>query len=240
MKKIYLNILLLMAVASTATISSCNYMNCLKGSGHMLSENRKVKDFTRISIDGDFKIILKQDSSLNLTINADDNLLKNIETEVDASKLHIYARKHMCGNGDLTITIGVRNLEELKAQGAIEVTADGKLNVKDIKFNLSGASKITLDLNAANVTTSGSGATEMNLKGQATSHKVDFSGVGKLYALDFVVGSYEIHSSGASENNINVLQSLRVSSSGAATVKYKGNPSITQDKSGALSIEKVN
>lgn len=237
MKKIHLNIMLLIAVAATAVLSSCDFVNCLKGSGHMVTENRKVSDFSRISVEGDFKIILKQDSSLNVTVNADDNLLKYIKTEVNGDKLRIHSKKHICNHGDLSITIGVRNLEELRSSGAIEVTADGQLNVKDIKFDLSGASKVTLDLNAANVTTSGSGATEINLKGQATSHTVDFSGVGKLYALDFVVSNYEIQSSGASESHVNALQTLKVSSSGAASVKYKGHPSITSDKSGALSVE---
>jgi len=241
MKKIYLNILLLMAGAATAALSSCNYAHCLKGSGHMVTENRKMSDFTKISIEGDFKIILKQDSSLNVTVTADDNLIKDIETEVSAGKLRIHARKHICGNRDLSITIGVHNLEGLKSSGAIDVSSDGKLTVKDINFDLSGANKLNLDLTAANVITTGSGATEINLKGQATSDKVDLNGVGKLYALDFVVSSYEIQTSGASECHINVLQSLKVSTSGAATVKYKGNPpNITNEKSGALTLEKEN
>lgn len=239
MKSIRLILLLLTGSATTLAISSCNYLHCLHGSGNVITENRKVKEFNRVSIDGDFKVILKQDSSLNLSVTGDDNLLKDIETEVDADKLHIHTRRQICGNSDLAITIGVHNLEELKSSGAVDISTDGTLNVKDISFNLSGASKLTLDLNADNVTTSGSGATEMNLKGQATSHTVDFSGVGKLYALDFVVGDYTIESSGTSENHVNALKTLKISTSGAASVKYKGNPAITSDKSGALSVEKA-
>ena len=92
----------------------------------------------------------------------------------------------------------------------------------------------------ANVTTSGSGATEVNLKGQATSSNIDISGVGHVYALDFVVGSCNIETSGAGHCEVNVLNNLHISSSGASEVKYRGHPSITNDKTGASSVEPVN
>jgi len=98
-----------------------------------------------------------------------------------------------------------------------------------------------MDLNAANVSTSGSGVTELNLKGQATSHDIDLSGSGHVYALDFVVGACDIQTSGVGHSEVNVLNKLSVHSSGASEVKYRGNPSsVTNDKSGASSIEKVN
>lgn len=229
----------MIAFVAMAALSACDMVHCLHGSGNKVTENRKVSDFTRIKVDGDFKVILKQDSSLNLTVSADDNIMKAIETNATGGRLHIHTKHHICSGGEITVTIGVRNLEELKASGAIEVSSDGNIKVKDINFDLAGASKLTLDLNAANVTTSGSGATEINLKGQATSNNISTSGVGKLNALDFVVSSCDIQSSGASESKVNVLQTLRISSSGAASVKYKGHPAITQDKSGALSVEPV-
>jgi len=240
MKRSFYNIILLVAgFAVAASISSCMF-NCVHGSGHQISETRKVSDFTRLDISGGYKINLKQDSSLTLNITADDNLLKYIKTKVDGNTLHIYSRKNMCNSGQMTINIGIRTLEKLKSSGAIEVTGDGKIVTKDLTFDMSGASKVTLDLDAANVTTDGSGATEIFLTGRANAHHVDMSGVGKVHALDFVVGDYYIETSGASECQINATHSLEVHSSGASEIKYRGNPpSVTNDKSGASSLEKV-
>ena len=105
------------------------------------------------------------------------------------------------------------------------MVTEGKINTKDLRFNLNGASKVDMDLNADNVVTEGNGSTEMNLSGQATSHKIEFAGSGKINALDFVVGSYDIETTGASDCNINVLKDLNVNTTGAADVKYRGNPS---------------
>jgi predicted small secreted protein len=239
MKRIQIIALVLLAGIMLFGLSSCMF-NCVHGSGRQQSEDRKVSDFSRISISGGFKVVLKQDSSMSLKITADDNLLRYIKTEVNGERLHIYTKKNLCNTGQLTINIGVRKLEEVKASGAVDLESDGKITTQDLRFKLSGATKITMDLNAANVTTSGSGATELNLKGQATSHDIDLSGSGKVYALDFVVGSCNISTSGVGHSEVNVLNSLSVHSSGASEVKYRGNPNVTNDKSGASSIEKVN
>jgi hypothetical protein len=240
MKKIHLTILVLLASVLLSVLSSCRF-SCLRGSGKQTSETRKVSDFTSIDISGGYRIVLKQDSSLSLKITADDNLLKYIKTDVSGDRLLIYTRRNICNTGEMTINIGIRNLDEVKASGGVEVESDGKITTHDLHFKLSGATKVTMDLTAANVTTRGSGATELNLKGQATSHDINLSGSGTVNALDFVVGSCNIQTSGIGHSEVNVLNSLSVHSSGASEVKYRGNPSnVTNDKSGASSIEKIN
>jgi len=241
MKRSVLSIMLFIAgIAVVTSVSSC-MLNCVHGSGHPSTETRAVtEEFTKLDVSGAFKVILKQDSSKNISITADDNLLQYVKTKVEDGTLRVFTHKNLCNASQMTITIGVRNLEAIKASGATELSADGKLVTKDLAFHLSGATKIDLDLDAANVTTEGSGITEMQLTGQASSHHIDISGVAKIHAFDFVVGDYNVSTSGASHCELNVLHSLHVSSSGASEIKYKGNPTdVDNDKSGASSVEKV-
>ncbi|HEY2580262.1 MAG TPA: head GIN domain-containing protein [Mucilaginibacter sp.] len=239
MKNIQLAIFVLVAGIMPGVLSSCRF-SCVHGSGKEASETRNVGHFSRIEISGGYRIVLKQDSSFSLKITADDNLLKYIKTDIDGSGLRIHSNRNMCNSGQITVNIGVANLDEIKASGGVEVESDGKINTKDIAFKLSGATKITMDLNAANVTTRGSGSTELNLKGQATSHDIELSGAGTVKALDFVVSKCNIETSGVGHCEVNVLNTLNVHSTGASEVKYRGNPSnITNNKLGASSLEKV-
>jgi len=239
MKTLNLKIILSGLVALSA-LSSCMLGNCIKGSGTEAKEDRKVATFTKIDVSGGYNIMLKQDSSLTLHITADDNLLKLIETDIEGDKLVIHSQKNICAHHPVTIVIGVKNLEEVKGSGGIEVTSDGKLNVKDLDLNFSGAGKVNLDLNADHLNTKGSGATELNLKGQATSHTVSLTGSGKISALDFVVGTYDIETTGASDSKINVLNELDVHTTGASELEYKGNPAhVNTSKTGAASIKKI-
>jgi hypothetical protein len=199
-----------------------------------------MTDFTKVDISGGYKVTLKQDSTQSIAITTDDNLFKYIETTVVGGTLKVHSRRNVCSSGETTIIIGVKNLDEIDASGAVEVRSAGRINTKDLNIGLSGSTKIDLDLNAANVHTGGSGSTEIYLKGQAASHDVDLSGSGKVEALDFVVGKYKISTSGASECKINVLNELDVHTSGASDISYRGNPAkVNNDQSGASSIKKL-
>lgn len=232
-------ILSIIALSSVSIFSSCKF-GCKKGSGHATTEHRVVSEFSRLDIDGAFTVTLKQDSSSAVTLTGDDNLLKYITTDVSGGKLRIHSKSSLCSKTPMTVVIGVRSLDDVKIAGAIELSAEGKLNVKDFNLDLAGANKITLDINAANMQTTAAGASELNLKGQASAYKVKLSGRGELHAFDLVVGSYRLETAGSSDAEINVLKDLSISSAGASDVKYKGNPtSIHNDKAGAGTLEKV-
>jgi hypothetical protein len=239
MKKIQLNIFLVGVAFFLSTLSSCQF-NCVRGSGHKASETRKVGDFNKINISGDCKINLVQDSSLTLNVTADDNLLKYIKTTVRDNTLRIKTKKNICTSVPISINIGIHKLQELTASGAVEITCTGVITTGDMELGSSGNSKITLAINAANLTTEDSGNMELNLTGQASSHHINISGEGKVEAFGFIVGDYDIETSGDITCEINVLNSLNINSSGSSSVKYKGNPSnISNSKSGSSSLQKA-
>lgn len=240
MKTLNFKILLLVAATSITLFSSCRRFRCVKGNGNVRTETRKMAGFTKVDISGGYKVTLKQDSSESISITTDDNLFKYIETTINGGTLRIHSRRNVCSSGETTIIIGVKNLDKISASGAVEVRSVGRLTVQDLNFDLSGSTKIDMELYAGRVRTNASGSTEVYLKGQAASHEIDLSGSGKVEALDFVVGKYKIGTSGASECKINVLNELDVHTSGASDIQYRGNPTkVNNDQSGASSIKKI-
>lgn len=226
-------------ILSAVVLSSC-HIGCIEGTGKKVTENRKLGNFKQIDISGEFDINLKQDSSMALSVSADDNIIKYIRTEVSGDKLRVYSRKNICSNQPVTINIGVKSLEEINSAGVTKIASVGRINAGDLKMKFAGVTKVTMDLSAADVETLGSGSTELNLNGQAASHKVNISGVGELHALDFVVGNYDIKISGSGDSQINVLKSLKTHISGYSSIQYRGNPSeIDTHKSGASQIKKI-
>jgi hypothetical protein len=241
MKAKYLKLLPVLALAALLFTTSCRF-NAVRGSGNMITETRNVGSFDRIEINNSYKVIIKQDTagSSKLTINADDNLLKYIKTDVSGGKLHIFNKKNIHSREGLTITVTVKDIKEISASGTENVESDGKLTVKNLKFDISGITKLNMQLDAAEITTDISGMAKMTLTGQASVHRVQMSGMCKLDAFDLVVGDYDIESSGIGKCDINVLNRLDVHTSGASTINYKGNPkTINNNKSGAGSLKKV-
>jgi len=240
MKKLLLITFILASAASLSLLSSCRF-GCVKGSGNQTMHNEKVAKFDRIKISGPFHVKLKQDSSMSVSITADDNFFKYIRMDSDGGELTIKTRKSFCGSGEVVVNIGVGMLNRIEGDGAVTYNSDGKLNTGDLKFELNGKTDVNMDLNAANVITEGNGLCDITLRGQATSHKVGFNGSGSLHAFDFVVSKYKISANGKLDGEINVLNDLDVSSTGSANVQYKGNPSnVNTSKMGAATVTKVN
>ncbi len=240
MKTFYKSICIISISIFVITAQGCK-TGCIQGSGKEATDKRTVAEFTKLDIAGSFNVTLVQDSSNSVTINADDNVIGIIKTDMSGDKLKISTdNKSICSSKEITITIGVRNLKAISASGAVQITSNGRLNLGDLDLNLSGATKINLDIAASNVETNGSGVSDVTLKGQASSHTIEMSGSGNVHAFDFVVGNYSIESSGQSDCEINVLGELSIHSSGASDIKYKGNPTkINKSKTGALSLTKV-
>jgi hypothetical protein len=240
MKKLSVILFAAIGTLSLITLSSCMF-NCKRGSGKLITENREVSGFSRLDISGSYKVVIKQDSTESLTITADDNLMKYVKTDVIGDRLKIYSSRNLCTSGQYTVYVTIKDLSYIKTSGATNVSSDGKLTVKDIELNTSGATKITLNLNADDVNTRASGLTELVLEGQAKSHTLKTSGSGTLNAFNFVVNSYRIESSGLSHCKINVLNNLSINSSGASDIQYRGNPAnIENNRSGIASLKQVN
>ncbi|MEO8795707.1 MAG: head GIN domain-containing protein, partial [Daejeonella sp.] len=195
MKKKYTGFSILLV--SLLILSSCNRMKCIEGNGNQISQNRDVNQFTFIEASGSVDLVLTQSPQHSLRIVADENIQDRIQASVDGDKLEIDLKGNLCNSGPITAYISSPDFTGVNLSGACSVKNEGTLNVKDFKIDLSGSSKIDLNLNAANVLTKSSGSSEIHLKGQAGNHDVDMSGASTVDAFDFVVGNYKIATSGA-------------------------------------------
>ncbi|MGI4751838.1 MAG: head GIN domain-containing protein [Janthinobacterium lividum] len=232
-------ILLLSALFLVSSIVVSCKSSCEKGSGKVASEDRKLDAFTKITTSGNFKIVLKQGPAA-VKVTADDNLLKIVETEVSGNELKVSAKNDVCDDKMMELDITNPDFQAVKSSGKLDLSSDGKLNIKDFDMELAGIAKINLDMTAANVKTLANGSAEINLKGQATANNVTLNGSSNLNALDFVVASYHIETRGDAHCKVNVLSELNVNVSGAGDVQYKGNPAkINNENSGATSIKKI-
>ncbi len=230
----------LLFLTTIFAISACN-SNCIKGSGTSKTEDRSISDFSKIEFGGNIKLTVYQDGNTSMNITADDNILKEIKTNVDGDVLKIEMKGSYCDLQPIEIVVHTKKLEGIDASGSAEIISATSINSDNFDLELSGNSKINLDLITGRLNTKTSGSAEINLKGQAREHNLDMSGSTQLFAFDLVVGDYNIESSGSSNCKINVLNTLNVKSSGASDIQYKGNPkSVNNDKSGSSDLVHIN
>lgn len=221
--------------------SGCS-SECIEDSGIHIAKGLTVKPFDKIDVRGAMKLILIQDSTYALKIEADSNVIEHIEAEVSGSELKLTMKKgSYCGSDSIVVYAGIGELKQLTAAGAVHVRSEGAIYGKDISMVFSGSTEATLDLRVASLTTGIDGVGKLKLSGQAGSHKLSTQGSAEIDAFNFVSGAYDIHIVGTGKANINVLNDLKVETEGSSEVYYKGNPkNVDEKKTGATKLEKVN
>ena len=220
--------------------SGCTFaFNGVKGDGNVVKQERTIGSFNEIEVGGAFRVFLSQGNEEKLIVEADENLLDIITTEVRGNTLEISTNKDIRNYDALNIYLTFKEIEELDISGACKLSADNKLRFDDLDLECSGASNVELKFSANNLDMDFSGASDVELYGSADKVELEVSGASNLDAFEFETNYFDIDVSGASHAKIFVKEELSAEVSGAASLKYKGSPVITNhDVSGAGSMKK--
>ena len=189
-----------------------------KGSGNVRTENREVSEFKAVDVSGAFEVEIIVQKDFSVEVEADDNLLQYIKTEVNGETLKINSEKSFKTGNPLKVRITAPDIDNL---------------------DLSGASKVSLvNLNNDSLDLDSSGASKIRIEGTTKTFTVDMSGASKLDAENLKAENVSVDSSGASSASVFVTNELKANLSGATNVVYAGSPKSVEKKiSGASSVK---
>lgn len=191
--------------------------NKIKGSGNVVTETREVRDFKGVDVSGVFQVEIVAQKDFSVEVEADDNLIPLVRTEVRGGVLHIETERRISTNNGLKVRIAAPDISDIDASGAAKV-------------NLSSAKSDELSLHT-------SGASKINVSGEAAKFFVKVSGASNIDAANLSTVDADIDASGASKVSIFATGDLRMDASGASKILYSGNPkNVDKSSSGASSV----
>lgn len=232
------NFTLIFAGALLFIFSGCGKKPTM-GNGKVVFQNRDLKGYNSISISGAYDIYLKKGETESFVVEADENLLKVIKTEISGTTLQVYNSENIIRSKDLKLIITNPQLSSMDFSGAIELTTDTGLVFKDLHINISGIGRIDMNLKADNLTASTSGGADITFRGKAQKFNGIITGTGNIDAENLEALESSIEISGLGKAKLNVSKKLDVNISGFGKVDYKGNPTINQVISGAGKVNKI-
>ena len=80
---------MILAVALTALLLSGCTLAGVRGSGDLVTESRQVSDFDRVALSGSGQVVITQGAEEGLSVEADDNLMQYVRTEVSGRTLEL-------------------------------------------------------------------------------------------------------------------------------------------------------
>jgi hypothetical protein len=220
-------------------LSGCGF-TVVKGSGNVVSEIRQVSNFDAIAFSGSGDVVVTQGDEEGLKIEAEDNLMPYIRTEVRGKTLHL----EIDPPGLTVFRTGkpVRFFVSLKQVNALTLSGSGtiyssNLTAKSLDITNSGSGETRIDNLTAdrlNIDVSGSG--RCILKGQSPVQKIVISGSGDCNTLALKSKEVVINVSGSGKASVMATDKLDITISGSGDVFYTGTPHVSQTITGSGKI----
>lgn len=208
-----------LAFSTNCSFSKFSSFSGVQGSGTSKTETRNVSGFTKIEVGGAVNIVVSAQSDFSVTVQADDNLLANIKTEISGDTLKIYSEDSISPKTPINVKISMPALESVDISGA--------------------SSGVIADVKADSLELKASGASKIKITGEAKNLEADASGASTIDAEGLTAADADIEASGASKATVSATDNLKVEASGASKISYVGEPkNIKQNSSGASSVTK--
>jgi hypothetical protein len=223
MKYIYL-------VASIVLFTACNGMR--RGSGNIITETRNTGVFSEVKASSSVEVDVQQGNETSVVVEADDNVIKFIETVVENGVLKIKLKNNF-GLSNATTKVHVTSpvYSGFSTSSSSSITSKTTIsNSTKITLTASSSSNIEVVLDAPSVEIDASSSADITASGKAKNVKIDASSSSKIIASDLKAEIVEADANSSSDIRLFASVSLKAKASSSADIFYTGGVTIV-DKS---------
>tara|TARA_R110002124_G_scaffold163743_1_gene331143 strand:+ start:234 stop:974 length:741 start_codon:yes stop_codon:yes gene_type:complete len=235
----------IVVAVSALLLASCNQVINLKsitGSGEVITENRTVTDdFKSIEVSNSIDLVVEQSDKVQITVEADDNLINSITTKIENGVLIISCDYDSFFDIESKkVTVKMPSIEALRASSASSVSSSNKLRGEEITVRASSAANIKLDLEYDRVDAKASSAGTIAMNGLALSLNSAASSGSDIDADDLFSNEVIATASSGASITINPIVKLKAKATSGSSILYVKTPkSIERKTSSGGSIEKI-
>ncbi|MBW2622542.1 MAG: DUF2807 domain-containing protein [Deltaproteobacteria bacterium] len=208
----------------------------------LVLEKRTIPPFHGVSMSGIGTLYITQTDSCGLAIEARADTLPGVRTRVENGILKVrYKAPNIFTNpGRINVYASMIEVRSLSLSGTTKAIGRTGIISAELKIGVSGATSFDLEVKTEKLKTSLSGSSNGHLYGAALEHDLRLSGAAKVSGFELGTKDTKIQSSGAAIIEVFVDHHLRCKLSGAAKVRLRGDPEISQLKtSGVARLERV-
>ncbi len=211
-------------------------------SGKVVTESRPVTAFTGVAMSLPGTLVLKQGPAESVSLEADDNLLPEIETVVEGGRLRLRFRDHKTsfrGHATIRVLVTAPKIDSISVAGSGDALAES-LQSDHLDLAVAGSGNLRIarvDTSRLKATIAGSG--DVRLAGKASEVSVKIAGSGDLDAGRLESRQATVSVAGSGNAVLWARETLTVSVAGSGDIRYYGDPAITRSVLGSGSLKRL-
>lgn len=223
--------------------SSCNMnMNfdgkSIKGSGNVVTQQRDVKDFTKIEVKKGIECIVTQGNTFKVEVQADDNLQEGILTTVENGTLKISSKYNNYHNVTKIVRVQLPVIDVLEATAGSELKTNGAIKSNSILLKSSSGSEIYAHIESEKIALESTSGSDLKVEGKAIDLTTASSSGSHIDAQKLLANNVVAQSTSGSDTDVNPLLSLKAKASSGSSIDYYSNPKqITKEETSGGSVD---
>ena len=202
-------------------------------------EDRDVPAFHSVQIAAGIHGTVEIGPRRPVHLEADEKLLRLVETRVENGILKVSFLPHTSWSGDSEVTVAIQTpeLRSLGASGGSVVRATFTRGA-ETGIQASGGSEIRArGVDAQDLSIQGSGGSQLDVQGRADTLDLQMSGGTQLHGRDLAVKDVSVQASGGSQGEFRASGSIRGQLSGGSELHVSGGARAKVATSGGSAID---
>jgi len=223
-------------------LSSCafdiNFGDGKKGNGVIAEDRREVtEEFTVVSASEGLDVYVTQAKDFEITVEADDNIIDLIGTDIRNGKLKIHAIENI-GRATKKVYVSLPDITGLESSSGADLIGKTIIESDKISLNASSGSDLQVEISADEVDANTSSGADIKVSGEANMLYANASSGSDIKARDFKVQTCHADASSGADISVNVSESLIADASSGADISYTGEATVQMKKSVSGSVHK--
>ncbi|WP_109299711.1 head GIN domain-containing protein [Aquimarina sp. AU474] len=205
-------------------ISGCDTENapdCFQRTGNLVRIEVEVSNFTRILVNPNVELVIKESDETSVVIETGDNLLEEVSAVVNDGRLELNDTNDCAFFRDFNQTkifVTAPNITEIRSATQFDISSDGILNYPSLDlfsedfFENTGNTTGTfhLEVNSSTLDVLGNNIGSFFIEGVVSDLNVNFaSGTGRFEGADLVAENVRIFHRGTNKIIVNPQGTLR-------------------------------
>lgn len=218
-------------------LGSCNYKT---GSGNIITETRQTGNFEGLSVGGSFDVEVKIGPEVSVVVEADDNIMKYIETTVSGGTLRVRTEGlNNFSDVHMKLFITAPALNSIKASASADVEVGGILASEGkLTFKANSSASINAEVNAPEVESDAGSSATITLSGKTETHKAEASSSGSIKCFGLLSENVTAGASSSANIEVHASVTLNARASSSGSVRYRGAATVTKSESSSGTVSK--
>ncbi len=206
--------------------------NGISGNGNVIEETREVSGFDGVHISSGIDVLLSQGDDYEVIVEADENLMEVIETDLKGSMLVVGTdRVNIRRARSKRVHVTLPELTELRISSAGDCEGQTPFSCGDLRVSISSAGDLSLEAEAQRIELDISSSGDARLAGSADVFDVDLSSAGDLHAFDLIAREVRVSVSSAGDARVHATGEISMTASSAGNIYYKGDARVVRSSS---------